>query len=480
MDAAAGLKLHRLDATCPRLRPQHVRINQARRVAKIKGVTSAIEDHGCKSVNDFLLAFYTSQDAVVVQEAYQNLAFTNGKAFPPEKKILVAWLEHGHTGDSRRELHHAITRKTADVVVKESTAAYHKDALCLSSSDIDVQFLTADFGLNKIMDVYHTLLPCLWFLLAALLTAPNDYERWNGRKKQGKEEMVPRLVVVIITMLLFARNRATDAFQLVMGLFLSSAGASRRVIDTFNHMGVSVSYQTVQRSLVSLSKSARERATNFVQYSERMYGVVYDNINFTLRKASQRLDNVTQQLNAPTLAVFSLPKAFTRTAYAAALSVAERNKLAVLRSRMTVKDLRISKDQQSQLSTAFKHNVRAILLVHYPGLKKSNRNSKALRKHAKRLEPKICVLSSEKTEFFPLPALNQEEVSVHGTIKVVVKIFTVLLGLAQDVIDAELRLLVGVWLTICNLRLMKEERADELSTFARLNWVQEASMPFHF
>ena len=44
-------------------------------------------------------------------------------------------------------------------------------------------------------------------------------------------------------MLLFFRNRATNAFQLVIGIFLSSSGASRRIIDTFNHMGLSVSYQ---------------------------------------------------------------------------------------------------------------------------------------------------------------------------------------------------------------------------------------------
>lgn len=46
-------------------------------------------------------------------------------------------------------------------------------------------------------------------------------------------------------MLLFARNRATDAFQLVMGIFLSSSGAGKRVINVCNHMAISVSYQYV-------------------------------------------------------------------------------------------------------------------------------------------------------------------------------------------------------------------------------------------
>lgn len=51
--------------------------------------------------------------------------------------------------------------------------------------------------------------------------------------------------MVIISMLLFARNRATNVFQVVIGIFLSGTGASRRVMNTFNHMGLCVSYECV-------------------------------------------------------------------------------------------------------------------------------------------------------------------------------------------------------------------------------------------
>jgi hypothetical protein len=170
-----------------------------------------------------------------------------------------------------------------------------------------------------------------------------------------------QMVVVIISMLLFFRNRATNAFQVVMGVFLSSSGASRRIIDTFNHMGLSVNYQwvlkvyyhslcllernirTVQISLRNLSKDAKLRAQSFVKNSKRLWGVVYDNINFTLHKSSQPLDSATQQINATTLAVFSLPAKFTRHAYAMALSISERNKLAGLRKRLSIDSLRPSK-----------------------------------------------------------------------------------------------------------------------------------------
>jgi hypothetical protein len=207
-----------------------------------------------------LLAFYTSHDPIVSQQARRNLSYTAGQSFAPEK-ILNAWLDHGPSGESQEQLHLAITRKAADIMVKETDKAYHQDELRISSSKLDIPYLTTEFGLKKMLVLYQTVLPCLWLLLSTILAAQNDYEKKTGREKEGKEEMIPRVsaamyssseasylfenqvIVVIISMLLFMRNRATDAFQLVMGLFLSSAGASRRLIDTFNHIGICVSYQ---------------------------------------------------------------------------------------------------------------------------------------------------------------------------------------------------------------------------------------------
>ncbi|EPS92433.1 hypothetical protein FOMPIDRAFT_1079389, partial [Fomitopsis schrenkii] len=288
------------------------------------------------------------------------------------------------------------------------------------------------------------------------------------------------IIVVIISVLLFVRNRATNIFQIVVGIFLSSTGASRRVINTFNHMGLCVSYDTVQRCLLSLSESSKKHANAFVRTASRLWAVVYDNINFTLRKASQRLDSTTEQLNATTSAIISLPSTFTRAAYATALSVAERNRSAGKRSLLSLKDLILTPNKQTQLQNALRHQVRMILLDHAPGLLRRTKRNRKLRKRAMALKPEIRVLSHEKTEFYPLPALAQEEASVSGTIKVIVKLFTKLLALAEEVVASELRLLVGDWLTIRNLRLVKDEVAEDLTAFTRMDWIQEVSMPFHF
>lgn len=236
----------------------------------------------------------------------------------------------------------------------------------------------------------------------------------------------------------------------------------------------------MQLALRNLSEDAKIRAQTFVTKSNRLWGIVYDNINFTLRKASQRLDSATQQINATTLAVFSLPKKFTRVAYGAALSIFERRKGSGLRRLLTPESLFPDDSKNSQVISAFKHALRTILLTRLPGKMAKRHHTRPLRKLTKKLKPKIRQLSSEKTQFFPLPALNEEESSVGGTIRVVERIFTTLLGLAMELVESELRLLVGDWLTIRNLRLMKDERRDEFSSFLRFDWVQESAMPFHF
>jgi hypothetical protein len=229
-----------------------------------------------------------------------------------------------------------------------------------------------------------------------------------------------------------------------------------------------------------MSRSAQDHARVFARSSTRLWAIVYDNINFTLRKTSQRLDSTTQQLNATTLALFSLPKRFTRAAYQAALSIRDRNVRNGRRSELTLESLKPSEERQQQAVAGFRHAVRTILLANAPGLRRWKMFAKKLRKAAAACKPVIRVLESEKTEFFPLPALDEEESSVRGTINVVKAIFTKLLGFAAELVDVEIRLMVGDWLTIRNLCLMKMELEDELTPFATMDWVQEASMPFHF
>jgi len=48
----------------------------------------------------------------------------------------------------------AITKKAAEIMIKESTTAYRDHRLQVSSSGLDIAYLTSDFGLKKMQDIY--------------------------------------------------------------------------------------------------------------------------------------------------------------------------------------------------------------------------------------------------------------------------------------------------------------------------------------
>ena len=207
---------------------------------KLDQSIKAVKDVGFRSVNDFILMYYQSVQGV------QSLCAQEDKSYGPAK-ILDMWTGNVPNG-SENALNMALINKASEIVVQEVRRVAWWPELCLTAEgdgDLNVGNLTSEFGLESIKEQYLMFLPCLCTFLYNLLTAPNDYETWKHTEKKGKSNAAYKVLVVIISMILFFRNRATNAFQLVMCLYLASSGASQHIIDNFNHMGLSSSYQWV-------------------------------------------------------------------------------------------------------------------------------------------------------------------------------------------------------------------------------------------
>lgn len=219
-----------------------------------------------------------------------------------------------------------------------------------------------------------------------------------------------------------------------------------------------------------------------MQSGRRLWCLVYDNINFTFRKASQRLHNATEQINATTSAIIALPACLATTTFRNACSILERGRKIGGRREISLHKLVPTTEQQQQLRDAFCHAVRSILLENLCGLTGKTTRIKKIRKKVatKKLTIRQVDGAGTKTEFYPLRALNEEEASIQGTIRVVQCLIRDILGLTAEVASSTLRFFVGDWLTIRNLRLMKYIRTTEPEAWGRMDWVQEAAMPFHF
>ena len=154
---------------------------------RLQDAATYLKKASWRSTNDFILDHYNTPTS-----ASQSLRLQpQSMSYAPDD-IMDAWLANVPPG-SKKELHLSITRHAAQIMVNESTAAYHNKQLCLSSSGLDIPYLTTDFGLKKIQNVYSKLLPCLSVLLITLLTAPNDYEKRKGAGKIGKDTNAARV-----------------------------------------------------------------------------------------------------------------------------------------------------------------------------------------------------------------------------------------------------------------------------------------------
>lgn len=232
--------------------------------------------------------------------------------------------------------------------------------------------------------------------------------------------------------------------------------------------------RSTERSLVQLTKDGLARTQEFVRKSGGLFGVVYDNLHFTWRKASQRLDSGVQQFNITTSAIFSFPACYTLESFRSAFTKSGRDSNA--RNNFTLTDLQPSAEQQQHLLDAFKHHLRQFLITYTPGSLCKRKHHKHIKNQIKRHKPRIRCLEHEKTQLFTNPALNQEEASVPGTVKVITRIYTEFLKFSKSTACSMVRFICGDWLTIRNIRLIQEERPDEFDEFKRMDWLQEASM----
>ncbi|KAF9272015.1 hypothetical protein BGZ74_005498, partial [Mortierella antarctica] len=74
----------------------------------------------------------------------------------------------------------------------------------------------------------------------------------NGSRQQSMA------LPVIGSILAFSHSRSSNYLQLMMGLYLYSAGCTHKVIDTLHGAGLCVSFPTVNRLLENLTKDAQK------------------------------------------------------------------------------------------------------------------------------------------------------------------------------------------------------------------------------
>ncbi|KAI5999085.1 hypothetical protein EDD15DRAFT_2160888, partial [Pisolithus albus] len=99
-------------------------------------------------------------------------------------------------------------------------------------------------------------------------------------------------------------NQKSNALQSLLGLFLQSAHAPYKVIDTLAHLGISVSTDTINRAIQSLSQESQNSLQRLGQSLLASY--TYDNFDvdlkhdtLTVEKSNDSLKHLTSGLMFP-------------------------------------------------------------------------------------------------------------------------------------------------------------------------------------
>ena len=148
---------------------------------RVKEITTFIRSHGW-SLNEFLEAFYSSQDPSISAQRGCCLAKSDGSRFAPEE-LIDLWFKHCPS-NSRGYLESVIIDRAGRIIIRETNKACKLDSLCVPTTKLGADDLDQEFLLSKLEGVYTETLPHLWLLLNMVTTS------WNYSEKRKKEASV--------------------------------------------------------------------------------------------------------------------------------------------------------------------------------------------------------------------------------------------------------------------------------------------------
>jgi hypothetical protein len=242
-----------------------------------------------------------------------------------------------------------------------------------------------------------------------------------------------------------------------MGLYLYSAGCTRKVIDVLHGAGLCVSFPTINRLLKDLTEDALERIKLAAARDPWLF--VYDNINFAKRKYDQRVGNA-DDFESGTTATIIIGKSLTPCT---------AHQIRDSYSHLSSVDFMMDEAEEDHLKRVSQYHFIEVLKKNLQGYNLCS-------------TPNIDIhqLTPKKTTTFPLPIMKIDESSLEGNKAVVETIIEEVLGLKEGWFAAgKMVVVAGDLATVKKLRGLKGLRSDERSPYHRLDWALPVAQLFH-
>ncbi|KAJ7056827.1 hypothetical protein C8F01DRAFT_1087095 [Mycena amicta] len=281
------------------------------------------------------------------------------------------------------------------------------------------------------------------------------------------------VIFLVICMLAFTRNRATNVLPLILGLFFKISGTSSRVVTMLSNAGVCVSSDTVERLKVRITEDAIQLAVSLIT-SGQVFFTIFDNINVFLRKSQQRISSTNDMINATNVAIVGITGVEPFTA----ADLAEQLALRGQRAKATAADILPTPEDDKIVAQSFAALIAEMIVAFTPG-NSGWKDRKDIAEAVAGMMPQDRPLPPDKSDARPFGLLDINEGSKKGVVKVLAGIQE-RSTITPPIWSSIWRIFVGDWLTSNNLRAARRDRTDDIGSLERLEYVQELSAPFHF
>ncbi|KAF8450849.1 hypothetical protein L210DRAFT_3639881 [Boletus edulis BED1] len=241
-------------------------------------------------------------------------------------EIIEGVMRYSEMGKRKVEdLANKITTKT--YVDEVAQLARHDGGLHFNVSCTNIKQLEA-FSIPELMQVMKQNAPSLWGMLDVVLSAhatemsgtsgdddANEQDLyWNaldggdirrGRRptdRLDKQRAVATIKkVVIVSIMAQNKNQRANQLQSMLGVFLQSAHAPQKVIETLAHMGLSISLSSINSAIQSLSRES----SNVIKElgHTRLASYAYDNFDVDMKTSDQHVEKSSDTLKHLTSAI---------------------------------------------------------------------------------------------------------------------------------------------------------------------------------
>ncbi|KFH61866.1 hypothetical protein MVEG_12295 [Podila verticillata NRRL 6337] len=406
---------------------------------RISNVLDSIKENHFDSLTAFLCRFFSSKDKEIM-ERVRYFFYNKG----PDR-VIEAWRDCPHYQYYIDSTGRAAGSLVKNATLEELTTLTHEPNLRLSSTNVKAKDVTK-FSVEDLAVMYKNKAPVLFNLLFSLASENPDSDRDSNV-----------IVPTIISMLLITKARTSNYLPKVFSLFLYSTGASKKVLEVFSSVGLSVSYNSVAGSLTALTKDALKMVRNYVHNPRNCFIVVYDNVNMAFKKLDQRLENQDEFQSGATAEVI-------------AVSTEPETDSEEPCGHLLLEDLYTNESDSIHRRQAFKHHLVGVLIRYFNGFELC------------KVEPPATTnrLIAKKTKTFTLPAKDSNQATTDGNKDILQSITSHDLQLPNGFFNNGRRLiLAGDLLTVDRIKKIMAQRWDDVSIYHKFKWAFPILQLFH-